>query len=107
MAGAVFLAIYTVPIFADAQNEAGLDQHPRVGFEISLHTYASKLRPLGEDLAARSAAKRGDTRHVLPRRYRLFENLGVNLAIERIVVANIASLGGCVIPVSKMLSQGE
>ena len=106
-AGAVLLTIDAVAVVADTQDETGLDQHPRVGLEISLHTYASKLRSLGEDLAARPAAKRGDTQHVLPCRYRLFENLRVNLVIERIVVADVASLGGRVIPVSKMLSQGE
>jgi len=57
--GAVFLAVHTVAVLTDAQDKTGLDQHPRIGFEIVLHAHAAKLRSLGEDLAAGASSDSG------------------------------------------------
>ncbi len=92
----------------NAERQTGLDQHPRVGFQILLHAAAAKLRALGDNLTAgrdRQSSSRAE--HVFPCGYGLLEYFSVNLAVERIVVADISGIGNTSVAVAELLSQGE
>jgi hypothetical protein len=87
-AGTVLFAIYAVAVVTDAKDETGFDQGARIGLNI-LHARSPKLGTLGEDLSTRAAAELRRGEHVFPGENGLFEHLGVNLTLQRVIGARV------------------
>ena len=99
----MFLAVDAEAPVTHAEDQAGIDQQPRVALEIVLHAAATKARTLGDDLSAGTPAEARCGEHVLPRGNGLLEDLGVDLLLEAIVGPDVAVVGLRALAVAEVL----
>src|ERR1700730_17691503 len=102
---AVLLAVDTESPVTNAQRKTGLDEELCEAAQVLLHLQAAKMRAFCHDVGARSANTRRCAEHLFPCGDRLFEDVLLNLFLERVVVADIAFVGHPPVAMTEVLSE--